>query len=218
MGVGLPGRVWKSGRPAWIVNVGDDPEFARKREANVCGLHAAVAFPVVAQGRVSGVVQFFYDRSREPDEEMIQLFADVGEQIGLFFEREEAQAMLLNQANEIMELLAPVLEVGARALLVPIIGTLEGRRADRFMERLLSSVVAASAKAVVIDITGAGAIDTYMAQRIIDAIAGLRLLGARVILTGIQPNAARTLALLGTNLTAVEVHGSLADGLAALQT
>jgi anti-anti-sigma regulatory factor len=215
-GVGLPGRVWASGAPQWIVNAGDDPHFARKLQANACGIHAAVAFPVAARGKVCGVVQFFYDRVREPDAEAMELFGDVGEQIGLFFERARADAILLEQAKELVELSAPVLKVGPRALLVPIVGTLDARRADRLMDRLLEAVVRASAHTVVLDVTGAGVIDTYMAQRILDTVAGLRLLGARAILTGVQPNAARTLALLGINLADVDVCATLADGLAAI--
>ncbi|MCM2334867.1 MAG: PAS domain S-box protein, partial [Anaeromyxobacteraceae bacterium] len=32
-GTGLPGRVWESGQPAWVVDVADDPEFVRRTAA-----------------------------------------------------------------------------------------------------------------------------------------------------------------------------------------
>src|SRR5262249_61578 len=46
-GVGLPGRVWSSGKPAWLVEVGDDPNFPRARAAREVGLHTGLAFPAV---------------------------------------------------------------------------------------------------------------------------------------------------------------------------
>jgi hypothetical protein len=44
-GVGLPGRVWESGEPAWIPDVTADPNFPRVQAAIAAGLKAAVAFP-----------------------------------------------------------------------------------------------------------------------------------------------------------------------------
>ena len=44
-GVGLPGRVWESGEPAWIPDVVADDNFPRAAIASKEGLHAAIALP-----------------------------------------------------------------------------------------------------------------------------------------------------------------------------
>jgi hypothetical protein len=57
-GIGLPGRVWSSGRPAWIPDVLKDANFPRSRAADAVGLHAAFGFPIVIKNVVYGVLEF----------------------------------------------------------------------------------------------------------------------------------------------------------------
>src|SRR5215467_13120580 len=50
--VGLPGRVWASGRAAWIPDVARDDNFPRSEVAAREGLHAAFGFPLLHEGAV----------------------------------------------------------------------------------------------------------------------------------------------------------------------
>src|SRR5881396_4246827 len=58
-GVGLPGRVWATGSPAWIQELIEDPNFPRAAVANREGLRSAFGFPIVHGGAVLGVLEFF---------------------------------------------------------------------------------------------------------------------------------------------------------------
>jgi PAS domain S-box-containing protein len=58
-GIGLPGRVWASGQPAWIADVAADGNFPRASLAARVGLHSAFACPLRAGGEVLGVLEFF---------------------------------------------------------------------------------------------------------------------------------------------------------------
>src|SRR5262245_66264309 len=51
-GVGLPGRVWQSGRAAWIPDVVEDANFPRAHIAAADGLHGAFGFPLVLGSQV----------------------------------------------------------------------------------------------------------------------------------------------------------------------
>jgi PAS domain S-box-containing protein len=94
-GVGLPGRVWKTGKPAWIRDVLSDDNFPRAPVAARCNLHGAFAFPFTIGGEVAGVMEFFNLELAEPDEELMTLLTGMGSQIGQFIERRRAEAELL---------------------------------------------------------------------------------------------------------------------------
>ncbi len=216
-GQGLPGLAWEHGAPQWMADVSTEEAFARKLDAIACGLHAAVAFPIVFDRVVTGVVQFFYPETRTPNVELMTTFADIGEQLGLFLERARIDATALKQAQEILELSAPILRVAPNAVLLPVIGSFDAKRASHVSQKLLERVVETSAHWVVIDVTGAAALETFTAHRLLETIAAVHLLGSKVILTGVQASAARTLVLLGVEIKNVVVCGSLADGLAFLR-
>jgi PAS domain S-box-containing protein len=90
-GIGLPGRVWASGQPAWIPDVVADENFPRSPVAAREGLHGAFGFPILLRGEVYGVIEFFSREIREPDEQLLSMLTTVGNQIGMFIERRRAQ-------------------------------------------------------------------------------------------------------------------------------
>ena len=71
-GVGLPGRVWASGQPAWIPNVQVDSNFPRASAAERVGLHSAFAVPILRGPEVVGVIEFFSRDIREPDTALLE--------------------------------------------------------------------------------------------------------------------------------------------------
>jgi PAS domain S-box-containing protein len=93
-GVGLPGRVWATGRPAWIRDAPEDENFPRARWAAKAGLHAACGFPIQVDGRVVAAMEFFSHDIRPPDEDLLLLMAAVGSQIGQFVERKQGEIAL----------------------------------------------------------------------------------------------------------------------------
>jgi len=93
-GIGLPGRVWASGEPAWLPDVTADPNFPRAPVALEEGLHGAFALPLLIRGTVVGVMEFFSREIREPDEALLSMLARVGGQVGQFIERRRAEEEL----------------------------------------------------------------------------------------------------------------------------
>ena len=90
-GQGLPGKIWTDAEPVWLPDVRRDRNFPRAKVAAKCGLRAAFGFPVRLGSNVLGVVEFFSREIREPDAELLEIFAAIGAQIGLFIERRRAE-------------------------------------------------------------------------------------------------------------------------------
>jgi PAS domain S-box-containing protein len=92
--VGLSGRIWASGKPAWIPNLKKDDNFPRAPFAERSGLRAGFGFPILLGDEVIGVIEFFSQEIRQPDEELLEMIGSVGRQIGQFQERKRAEEKL----------------------------------------------------------------------------------------------------------------------------
>ena len=90
IGVGLPGRILKSGEPAWIANVEVDPNFPRNKLVNPLGVKGAFGFPVKVDRDVVAVLEFFADTQMAPDQSLLVIIDHLGEQLGRVFERKRA--------------------------------------------------------------------------------------------------------------------------------
>ena len=101
-GIGLPGRVLVSGKPAWVMDVARDPNFPRARAATDIGVKTAFGFPVLIGTQVVGVLEFFTSEPKEPDEALLQAMAHIGTQLGRVFERRRAEAGL-QQTAQVLE-------------------------------------------------------------------------------------------------------------------
>ncbi len=102
-GVGLPGRVLASGRPAWIIDVTKDPNFPRATFAKDIGVKAGFGFPVWVATEVVAVLEFFAADAIEPDEPLLEVMAHIGTQLGRVIERTQAKAAL-QQAKDDLEI------------------------------------------------------------------------------------------------------------------
>jgi PAS domain S-box-containing protein len=100
-GVGLPGRVWTTAQPAWIEDVIADRNFPRASLAAEEGLHSAFCFPIISDGEVLAVLEFFSRTIQKPDQRLLEMMGSIGSQIGQFIERRESEAALRVYAREL---------------------------------------------------------------------------------------------------------------------
>ncbi|AUX20959.1 anti-anti-sigma factor [Sorangium cellulosum] len=130
-------------------------------------------------------------------------------------EREAARDELIAaQQDTIRELVTPLLPIAEGVLVMPLIGFVDDSRADRILEALLHGVEQHAAHIAIIDITGVKSVDVQVAEMLVEAARAAGLLGAKVVLTGIQPAIARTLIELGVDLQGVVTAGTLRGGIA----
>ena len=137
-------------------------------------------------------------------------FLDLGLAIDAYvFERDRT---IRSQQRELEELSTPVLQLREGLLILPIVGMLDSRRAQQLTEQLLSAIRTRRGRVVVLDITGVAAVDSRVANHLIQTVDAARLMGATAIITGVSPEVAQTLVGLGIGLGNVTTLAQLQDG------
>ncbi|WP_245527905.1 STAS domain-containing protein [Ammonifex degensii] len=127
--------------------------------------------------------------------------------------RQEQEEALSQLRQTLSELATPIIRIWTDMLLVAMTGNIDSQRAQDIAERLLNRVSSTRAKVVIVDVTGVPMIDTMVGGFLIEMFNATRLLGAKVILTGIRPEVASTLVKLGVDFQMVSIARDLEDAL-----
>lgn len=117
------------------------------------------------------------------------------------------------QQEMLLQLSTPVLQIWDGVLVLPLIGTIDGRRAAQIMEGSLTSLAQHRARIFIIDITGAPFVDSEVANYLIRTARAARLLGVKCMLVGISPRVAQVLVQSGADLHELATFGTLQSGL-----
>ncbi len=139
---------------------------------------------------------------------------DITEEHYASIERDEARdALVENQRRRLEELSTPVLRLWKGVLAVPLIGSVDGWRAERLMEALLTAIQREEAEEVVLDITGVSEVDGEVAERLLKAVRAARLVGARCSMVGIRADVARAIVELDIDIGDVQIFSTLEQAL-----
>ncbi|HEU4353033.1 MAG TPA: diguanylate cyclase [Burkholderiales bacterium] len=93
-GEGLTGTVWQSGEAVWSADITRDPRVRDRNAWQGTGLRGGFAFPVRAEGKTIGVLNFSGLKAREPDQRLLAASRVIGSQVGQFLQRKQAEASL----------------------------------------------------------------------------------------------------------------------------
>ena len=118
--------------------------------------------------------------------------------------------VIARQREDLMELSTPTVQLWDGIVALPLVGTLDSRRAVVVMESLLSKVAETRSAIAILDVTGVPMVDTLVAQHLLKTVAAARLTGATCILCGIRPQIAQTMVELGIDLGDMETRADLA--------
>ncbi|MEI7645960.1 MAG: HAMP domain-containing protein [Chloroflexales bacterium] len=126
------------------------------------------------------------------------------------------QDMIEAQNQRIEELASPTIPLGRDTLLLPLIGSVDRRRAERVLQTVLADVHASRARTLILDLSGVRDVDAEVVAVLMSAAAGVRLIGARVILVGIRAQTARTIVDLDLDLAGIITYANLQDALKSM--
>lgn len=124
--------------------------------------------------------------------------------------REDA---ILIRERELSELPTPVLKLREGLLLIPVVGALDSYRARSLTIQLLEGIRDHRARAVVLDITGVSAVDSAVANHLIQTMSAARLMGASSVLTGLSAEVAQSLVKVGVTGENLNTAGDLQQGI-----
>ena len=113
-------------------------------------------------------------------------------------------------------MIIPILKLGD-ILMASIQEDLDDNSAILFQKKLLSKVFTNDTKGVVIDISAMELVDTYLARIFNETASMVKLMGADVVLCGMQPAVSLTLVEMGRGLIGIDTALDLEQGLRCMQ-
>ncbi len=130
-------------------------------------------------------------------------------------ELQRSAELIAAQQATIRALSTPLLPLAHGVLAMPLIGPIDAQRSEQMLTELLQGVAKGGVTTVILDVTGVETIDAQAADAVIRAAQAVRLLGARVLMTGIRPSMAHALVQLGVELRGIDTYATLQSGIAA---
>ena len=100
-GVGLPGRVWESGKVMWMPDVTTDATSPPACVAAPDGLRWGITFPIKSSEGTLGVIEFYRPQGEEPDDLLLQMFESITSQIARFIGHRDAERRIVERQAEV---------------------------------------------------------------------------------------------------------------------
>ncbi len=107
----------------------------------------------------------------------------------------------------------PIIQVWDDIVTMPVVGLIDSVRAGDMKTGLLEVVARTGARFAIVDLTGVDTVDTATADHLLRVMRAVQLLGARCVITGIQPSVAQIIVGLGLDMQGVITLRSLREGL-----
>jgi PAS domain S-box-containing protein len=145
---------------------------------------------------------------------------DVTEQVQA--EKEQAalevalqEQLIQAQQATIRELSTPIIPLADDVVVMPLVGTIDSLRAQQIFETLLDGIEQQHARIAILDTTGIRVVDIQVATALIRTAQAARLLGSKVLITGVSPPLAHALVELGIDLSEITTYNTLQMGVVA---
>ena len=113
----------------------------------------------------------------------------------------------------ISEIATPVIILWQDILAIPIVGTVDSKRAQQIMEIILNKISTTESKVIILDILGVPFVDTAVADHLLKISRAAKLMGCDCVISGMSPAIAQTLVRLGIDVGDIITTTTLKDAL-----
>ncbi|MBN1581205.1 MAG: STAS domain-containing protein [Anaerolineae bacterium] len=151
------------------------------------------------------------------DQEKDRLLSDLGTRLeqqkallARFEIEDQAQSLLVSRLRQIF---SPVIPVLNQVVVMPVVGELTTEQMEAFTTSLLAGVERHNARLALLDMTGVPQISEDVADKLVQAVDAIALLGAECVLVGIRPEVAHSIINLNIDLSQVVSLRDLQSGI-----
>lgn len=185
-------------------------DFAPALEAIQREHDAAVSAVSTAFPEASQALEAMIELDRLTMQRSQALLTRMHEHVNAQIAENAVEKQMLRSA--VQELSTPIVPLYSGILVLPLVGSIDGGRAQDVTEQLLEAIAREQADIVLLDVTGLSALDTNIANHLLQTARAASLLGSQVILVGISAEIAQTLVHLDVDLGTLVTLSDLQSG------
>jgi len=126
--------------------------------------------------------------------------------------RESIKQFIRQQNAAIDALSTPMIPLTDDIVVMPLVGELDERRLASASELLTEGLYSSSARVVILDLTGVPSLDEAAAMSLIRVAKKVNLLGAKLVITGLQAQVAAELTELNLHFEGISTERTLQNG------
>ena len=138
---------------------------------------------------------------------------EIGDLSRSFDSMRQSIKQFIRQQNAAIDALStPMIPLTDDIVVMPLVGELDERRLGNVSELLTEGLYTSSARVAILDLTGVPSLDEAVAMSLIRVAKKANLLGAKVVITGLQPQVAAELTELNLHLEGISTERTLQNG------
>lgn len=209
--------------PTHVSRVSDLPREARpeRQDYERQGVKSLLRVPLTYAGQFIGAIGLDSVKNHKTwDKDARTLLQLVGELFAVTLERKRAEEALREnlkiierQESAIQTLSTPIIRVWDGVLALPLVGSIDARRAAEITHKLLHAIVETKSRHAIIELTGVEEIDMATANHLLGMLRTIEFLGARGMVAGVRPAVAKTMASLDFELARMSIQRDLQHAL-----
>jgi len=112
----------------------------------------------------------------------------------------QQQTTIQKQIETIKHMDIPILQLDKETILVPLIGFIDSEKSIMVMRKILNEIKRSGVSKVIVDIEGVPVVDTEVANQFLKLHRAIKIIGAKLIMSGLTASVAETMVHLGIDL------------------